>query len=137
MPYTFQVNIYKQPNNKWQILKWFMFDEKQPITKIKDKLVHGVPLEPAWCSPAYVHHVKKVLHYLFDRLPGTAKLYLTWADEQAHTMKKAPASDTQQHGYAFIRGNGPKASNLNQFVEWMDEQVHDPQSPYTDGRRVV
>jgi hypothetical protein len=128
-PYTMQLNINKQENNKWLIVKWFLFDEKQTAAKVLEKLIYGEPFEPAWCGVAYVHHVKKVLHYLFERLVGTNILYLAWASEQQQTKKQGVNPTSRQLGYAFIQKRGPKANNMNQFVEWTDEQVNDPNSP--------
>ena len=35
----------------------------------------------------------------------------------------------RKKGYEYIREKGPKANNLNQFVEWTDEKVNTPGCP--------
>ena len=119
--YTLQLNMHKRANQKWSFLKWYTFTEKQPVSRIKSQLVHGEALEPGWTSPASVHHVKKVLYYLFERLPGTSMLYWNWACEQERVRRQNTTDESSRAaGYAFIREKGPRANNWNQFVEWTE-----------------
>ena len=67
--YHMQVNMHKKQNDKWQIVKWFMFEEKQVFVNIQDKLIHGQAFQPTWTSPAFISHVMKVLQWRFERLP--------------------------------------------------------------------
>ena len=52
--YHMQVNMHKKQNGKWQIVKWFMFEEKQVFVNIQDKLIHGQAFQPTWTSPAFI-----------------------------------------------------------------------------------
>ena len=69
-----------------------MFEEKQVFANIQDKLIHGQAFQPTWTSPAFISHVMKVLQWLFERLPGTSMLYITWAsDNISQKRQKADA----------------------------------------------
>ena len=131
--YHMQVNMSKQENGKWLVVKWFIFEEKQIFASIVDKLIHGLAFQPTWTSPAFVFHVMKLLQWLFERLPGTSMLYMTWASDNTSQNKQKKTeqldNDSRRAGYDYIRKHGPKANNLNQFVEWTDMEVNNPASP--------
>eukprot|EP00973_Karenia_brevis_P095414 12427215-Karenia_brevis.AAC.1 len=54
--YHMQVNLNKEDNGKWLIIKWFIFEEKQIFNSIQDKLIYGEAFQPTWTAPAYVSH---------------------------------------------------------------------------------
>ena len=133
--YQMQVNMHKQRNNKWRIVKWIIFEEKQIFDNIKDHFIYGKACQPTWTSPAFISHVMKVLQLLFERLPGTSMLYLVWASD--NPKQNSLDNDGRRAGYNYIKTRGPRANNLNQFVEWTDIEVNKTDSPiygWSEGR---
>ena len=107
-------------------MKWILFEGRQPVKKVEECLAHGRFLLPVFPGPAAAQHVKKVMFYLFERLPGTSAIYQQWEPERA-TIKRgdsAPDFDAnkRKEGWAFIQKCGPKANGQNQFRIWAEEQ---------------
>jgi len=143
--YWLSINIHKQPNGKYRILKWYLFTDKpdrKGFEKLTNALVHGQAFQPHWVGSAYTLHVKKVLLYLFERLVGTSVIYLNWAGEGDESDEPAPTTNApvssndapydkekRKQGWAYIRRYRPLANNENQFQEWTDEHINDPESP--------
>ena len=123
--FNMQVNIHEK-DNKWRIVKWFMFEEKQTFdASFKQSLIYGTACQPCWTSPSYTYHVLKVLQALLERLPGTTMSYRRWADEGGSTDRHDDFDLAKnQEGYAFIEKFGPRANNNNQFNIWTDEWIH-------------
>ena len=79
--YYMNLNIHKDDNDKYSIIKWYVFDEKQGPRKTTDALVKGCAYQPHWTGSQHVYQNKKVLLYLFERLPGVSFAYFKWSDE--------------------------------------------------------
>ena len=43
--------------------------------------------------------------------------------------KKLKTNEEHDAGFAFIRENGPRSNNRNQFVEWTEKHISTPESP--------
>lgn len=129
--YQMQVNIHKNAEGTFDILKWFKFEQIQVLHRVKSSLCHGEVYQPCWVR-SVPNAALKVMHYLFERLPGTNLLCHVWADEEPGPEKKCGSSldkGKRRKGYEFIEKRGPKANNRNQFVEWTDDQVNGEHSP--------
>lgn len=126
--YIMNVNICKQDNGKLSVVKWYIFDQKQRIADLQDILIYGLAYQPSWVAPAHNITVKKVLLCLFQRLPGTTVLYMNWVGDENRKEETVYDAEKRHEGWKFIRDCGPKANNLNQFVEWTDEWVNLPGS---------
>ena len=53
--YWLSINIYKQPNGKYRILKWYLFTDKpdrKGFQKLTNALVHGQAFQPHWVGSA-------------------------------------------------------------------------------------
>ena len=111
--YTMNINIHEQVDGKFCIVKLFIFNEKVHIERAAANLVHGQPCVPHWVGPTQVYHVKKVLLYLFERLPGTTVLYTKWSHQADKTRKDDLFDlDKRREGYMFIRTKGPRANKV-------------------------
>ena len=124
--YTMNVNIQERDDSTYDIVKWIMFEQRQPTIKVKDILIFGELYVPEFVGPHAVFHVKKLMHYVFEHLPGTSAMYWQWEPERA-TIKRgdsAPDFDAnkRKEGWAFIQKCGPKANGQNQFRIWAEEQ---------------
>ena len=128
MPYIMQLNIHTQEDGKVCIVKWYTFDERQSVQAVRSSLVRGKAYQPNWAGPKDVHLVRKVLQYLFENLPGTTFVYNTWADSSPRGGRELQDWTSKKEGYDFIRRCGPRANNMNQFVEWADEWINKPGS---------
>ena len=131
--YHMQVKIEKN-GDKYNIIKWIKFTEKQHATRIKDEMIYGIAYQPHWIQ-GKVQVTAKVLQFLFERIPGQTYLYNTWAEDAQTAVKSKPKKiatsiDQQKRneGFAFLRNYGPKCNNQNQFIEWTEHQVNEPSS---------
>ena len=61
--YTLQVNIDQQDDGKYNIVKWYLFDEPQFLSKVTDALIHGIARQPHWVATGHNRLVTKVLFY--------------------------------------------------------------------------
>ena len=127
--YHLNVNMKTQANGTHNIVKWFVFTQKQNVAHMKDVLIHGAAYQPDWVGSAYTIQVRKVLLYLFERLPGNTILYMDWPAEVAGSSSGAPYDNAKRHeGYRFIELYGPRSNNRNQFNIWTDDFINDPVS---------
>ena len=120
-----QVNIKRTADGKFDIVKWFTFDEKTFVHKVKDHLIYGVMHFPCWAKHSPIMTLK-VLHYMFERLSGLNVLCHAWANEEPSNEQRCRTSkdaEKRRAGYTYIKEKGPRANNLNQFQEWTDDQV--------------
>lgn len=61
VPYTMQLNISPvSADGKRVIVKWYMFDEKQHVHKVRDALIQGICHEPQWIAASHNRQVTKV-----------------------------------------------------------------------------
>ena len=129
--YTMNVNIHEQADGKVSIVKWFIFEQRTDLKLAIGALCYGQACLPQWVGSSDLYKVKKVMLYLFERLPGTNVLYTRWSHNQSDKANQASLVDLNKRraGYEFIRTKGPKANNVNQFVEWTDEFVNREDSP--------
>ena len=68
-----------------------------------------------------------IAQYMLDKLEGL-QIKCCYVAPQ-HEKKAALTSEQRSSGYGHIRDHGPKANNMNQFMEWADAEVHDENSP--------
>ena len=77
-----QVDIFKMESGKFQILKWLIFETRQPIKAVERVFIPGENLSIDCPVAAAFHTAKKAVRYLFERFPGTSVLYMVWSDEK-------------------------------------------------------
>ena len=71
----------------------------------------------------------KVLLFMLERMGGTFYRFVSWGADPASKVVDHYDLGKRRAGYKFLRERGPKTNVKNQFVEWTDEQIHDPDSP--------
>ena len=86
---------------------------------------HGVPVRFDWGKNSRL--ALAGLNNMLDRTGGMQIRIWTLAPKFA--KKQTLDQSAREAGYRFIREHGPRSNNMNQFMEWTDEQVHCPGGP--------
>ena len=120
-------------------------DEDNPGTHTVIKMVqfpgrvHRSQLESAIRSELFIGDMTKVpsvnrfhsiMQLLFRDLGGhqivTKEVVVK---PGGRSNKKLKTNEEHDAGFAFIRENGPRSNNRNQFVEWTEKHISTPESP--------
>ena len=67
------------------------------------------------------------LTYMMNEMAGMQ--VRNWIVQPKFEKKATIDQDARTAGYRFIRDHGPRANNLNQFMEWTYTQIHQQGSP--------
>ena len=51
--YSMGLNLHEKADKTWVIIKWYIFEDKQTFSKIKDALICGSACQPAWTTPGF------------------------------------------------------------------------------------
>ncbi|CAK0895020.1 unnamed protein product [Prorocentrum cordatum] len=127
---TMQIYVLPtDPDGVQSVLKYIKFDDSIRVDLVKDAFIVGAPLTIHWGRTSDAKKVRKLFHFMMDRLGGVQYRYFVQP-----SVKKAAEAGTYDRiartaGYAFIRDHGPRSNAQNQFVEWTDDQIHLESSP--------
>ena len=125
IPYTMQLIIHKEDDDTHTVLKHLIFaPNKMHVTAIK-RFCYGQAMQISYGKNFQTGSV--AVQYMMERLGGFQVRYYTLTPKAV--AKTHPDRDVRKKGYTFIRERGPKANNLNQFVEWTDEWINAEGSP--------
>ncbi|CAK0884696.1 unnamed protein product [Prorocentrum cordatum] len=70
---------------------------------------------------------RNAICYLLEKLGGLQIRFSTLT-ATAKPAKRATEWDKKQEGHRYIEKKGPKSNNSNQFMEFADKEINDPQS---------
>ena len=85
----------------------------------------GIPVRFDWGSQTRL--ALTGLNFMLDRIGGIQ--VRLWSIGPKFEKKLAPDASARQAGYQYIRDNGPRSNNRNQFMESTDDQIHTPGGP--------
>ena len=134
VPFSVQIAIVPSYEpDKLDIIKWYRLDYAITAEYARLHIVTGEPMQ-VQSIPAARKNFIKVLHHMFENLPGIIMLNDYFNDEKPTSVKKAtvrsdPDRAKRAEGYRYIEKFGPKANNRNQFNIWTDDNVLDESSP--------
>ena len=131
VPYSMQIVIvpsYLPPDKEQEyvdIFKHIYLHRNKVSSADCVAFCHGVPVCFDWGKHSRV--ALAGLNNMLDRTGGMQIRLWTLAPkfEKKHTLDQS----AREAGYRFIREHGPRSNNMNQFMEWTDEQVHCPGGP--------
>ena len=131
VPYTLQIVIvpsYLPPDKEQDYVDIFkhIYLHKNKVSSADCvSFCHGAPVCFDWGKQTRL--ALAGLNNMLDRTGGMQIRIWTLAPkfEKKHTLDQS----ARESGYRFIREHGPRSNNMNQFMEWTDEQVHCPGGP--------
>ena len=88
-------------------------------------MCYGIALRFEWGT--HTRAALMALNYMIDGMGGKQIRY--WFVQPKFEKKVTVDQSARDAGYKFIRDMGPRANNLNQFMEWTDTQIHTVGSP--------
>ena len=131
VPYSMQIVILPaadppNPDEKFvDIFKHIYLHKNKVFSKDCMNSCHGHPFRFDWGQQ--VRLGLSAFNYMLDRM-GEMQLRL-WIIKPKFEKKMTIDQQARENGYRFIRDHGPRSNNRNQFMEWTDEQVHQPGGP--------
>ena len=131
VPYSLQILIVPSylPLDKEQdyvdIFKHIYLHKNKVSSADCVSFCHGAPVRFDWGKNSRL--ALAGLNNMLDRTGGMQIRIWTLAPKFA--KKQTLDQSAREAGYRFIREHGPRSNNMNQFMEWTDEQVHCPGGP--------
>ena len=131
VPYSLQIVIvpsYLPPDTEQSyvdIFKHVYLHKNKVLSTDCISYCHGSPVRFDWGNQSRL--ALSALNYMLDRTGG--KQIRLWTLAPKYEKKQTMDQTARESGYRFIRDQGPRSNNRNQFMEWTDEQVHLPGGP--------
>ena len=125
VPYTMQLIIVPVTEDSFTVIKHVNFS----TVKLSVGLIISYAVGQAMAID-YGKHFKagtKAFNYMLDHLGGYQWRYWSVGPKGSTKVKMDPSA--RKKGFLFIKERGPKANNMNQFLEWTEDQVNTPESP--------
>ncbi|CAJ1383110.1 unnamed protein product [Effrenium voratum] len=133
VPYSMQIVILPDPSTpnaengaRESVLIFkhvYLHKNKLPVKDCSDCCC-GMAMKFDWGT----HRVALMaFNFMLDKVGG--KQIRFWCVQPKFQKKLTIDNQARADGYRFIRDQGPRANNQNQFMEWTDEQIHTPGSP--------
>eukprot|EP00969_Alexandrium_andersonii_P117965 5217988-Alexandrium_andersonii.AAC.1 len=79
-------------------------------------------LREGWPRPNLAN---EVVQYIIEQMEGWQLRFSTLVSA-SKPKKRNEEWDVKADGYKYIRDNGPRANNMNQFMEFADKESHEP-----------
>ena len=124
IPYTMQLAIVPA-DDKFHVVKHFMFENKQILRHVQNRLARGVLYLPCWWQHN-PHATKKIFQRIWENLGGFQVRYCVWPGDTDADLPFEPEKIAA--GYAFMRRMGPTGNSDGQFHEWVDTWTNAPDS---------
>ena len=131
VPYSMQIVILPDPSTpngaRESVLIFkhvYLHKNKLPVKDCSDCCC-GMAMKFDWGTHTRV--ALMAFNFMLDKVGG--KQIRFWCVQPKFQRKLTIDNQARADGYRFIRDQGPRANNQNQFMEWTDEQIHTPGSP--------
>lgn len=124
--YVLNIYVVKRPNGNYDIWKDVDFKGAKLKVSTADAFAYGMAVQYQYGTHYRVG--RAAVQYMLEKLEGWQLRFCTLV-AAAKPTKRNEEWTSKAEGYKFIREKGPRANNMNQFMEFADREIHDPQSP--------
>ncbi|CAE8596347.1 unnamed protein product [Polarella glacialis] len=125
VPYTMQLFVLPAADGKYNVVKHINLHKNRLDVKLCMTMCYGQGMQID-----YGKHFRDgftAFQFMLEKLGGFQLRF--WPVQPKFTKKIVLEASQRSEGYNFIRECGPRSNNVNQFMEWTDEQVNNASAP--------